>query len=526
MAFMKKAIAALAGLWLICCSCHCSKANGIPQSAKKKNSTRIQAFIFLKPISLIPAEGEHYVDGQFTEIIFNNLVQANHLGSLAPELAESWEISPDHRQYTFHLRKNVHFHDGRPFTAADVVFTLEKLIEKAQGKFAEISYIDGHEDFLAHRARHVRGIRVIDDHALQIRLKEEFKFFLQFMAAEYTAILPAGYAGLSEEAFRRQPVGTGPFRLVHTGSETVKARPHLVFRLEKHAGYFAPTGNVGAIDFHTANGPLAAADKEHFDILFISSSEIPELAGKPEFRVINSSPGVLNFLILNPGENNWMQERKVRQLINYAINREDLVRRVFQNQALPAHSMMPFGLLGHNPYYRLDYARAAMLRAELPPGKISLTLMTVASDERHRVAEFVRGELAKFNVAVKVIVIDDEYDYFTNRIYNTRSSVVVGGIPDYPSSYHFLTHLLEPNGYYNAFHFAFPELQARTRTLPGADTVSEARILTEINAAIESDSFYIPLYHFANFIAIRNRIKAVGFKYGEVVDFAGLEVEE
>jgi ABC-type transport system substrate-binding protein len=526
MAFMKKAIVALAALWLIGVSCQCSKAGGTTRSARKKDFPRIRAFIFLKPISLIPVEGEHYVDGQFTEIIFNNLVQANYLGSLSPELAESWEISPDHRLYTFYLRRNVRFHNGRPFTAADVVFTLEKLIEKAQGKYAEINYIDGYEEFLGHRTRHVRGIRVINDHTLQIRLNEEFKFFLQFMSAEYMAILPAGYAGMSEEVFRRQPVGTGPFRLVHTGSETIAARQYLVFRLEKHSGYFAPSGNLGGIDFYTASGPVAANAKEHFDILFISSSEIPELSGKPEYRVINSSPGVLNFLLLNPSENEWMRERKVRQLINYAINREELVRRVFQNQALPAHSMMPFGLLGYNPYYRLDYARAAMLRSELPPGKISFTLMTVASDERHRVAEFVREELAKFNVDVKVTVINDEYDYFTNRIYNTRSSVMMGGIPDYPASYHFLTHLLEPNGYYNAFHFAFPELQARIRTLPGADTVSEARTLTEINAAFESDSLYIPLYHYANFIAIHNRVKAVGFKYGEVVDFAGLEVEE
>lgn len=508
---------------LLACSC-CSPAGG--GAKRPKHLQRVRAAIFPQPKSLIPVEGEHYVDGQFTEIIFNNLVQADYQGSLSPELAESWEISPDHREYTFRLRKNVVFHDGRPFTAADAVFTLEKLIEKAQGKYAEVNYIDGNEDFLQRRTRHVRGIRAVNSHALQIRLNREFKFFLQFMAAEYAAILPLDYAGLSEEDFRRKPVGTGPFRLARTESETVGARRYLVFRLERNPDYFARTGNLDGIDFYAANGPIDSGSHGHFDILFASTSEIPLLAGMPEFKVVNSSHGVLNFLVLNPKENAWMRERKVRQLINHAINRENLVSQVFKNQALPAHSMMPFGLLGYNPYYRLDYARAATLRAELPPGKISFTVMTVASDARDRVAEFVRHELAKFNVEMKVVTIDDQYDYFTNLIYKTDTSIILGGIPDYPSSYHFITHLVEPNGYYNAFKFAFPELQKVIQTLPGADTVSETRTLTEINAAFEDDSFYVPLYHIASFVAIRDRIKVIGFKYGEIADFAGLEVEE
>ena len=83
-----------------------------------------------------------------------------------------------------------------------------------------------------------------------------------------------------------------------------------------------------------------------------------------------------------------MRQLKVRQLIYFAINREQLVRQVFQNQAMPAHSMIPFGLLGHNPYYRLDYSRAAAIRAELPPGRISFTLLTVSKDRRRAGGRF------------------------------------------------------------------------------------------------------------------------------------------
>ena len=526
MPFSKEASAIVAALWIAAGFCSCSPAGGGARTPEAKSPRHIRAAIIPQPQSLIPREGDVYVEGQFTETLFSNLVQANYLGNLSPELAESWEISPDHREFTFHLRKNVRFHDGRPFTAADVVFTLEKLIEKAKDKCAEITYIDGYEEFLNKRSRSVRGIRTLDDHTLRIKLNENFKFFLQFLAAEYAAIVPRDYAGLDEAAFRKRPIGTGPFRLVRTEAKAIGPNQFLVFKLEKNRDYFAPAGNLETIDIYSANSAIDPGSKKFFDLLFVFTSEIPEFNDKPDFRVINSSPGILNFLVLNPSENSHMRERKVRQLVNYGINREDLVRKIFHNQALPAHSMIPYGLLGNNPYYRLDYSRAEKIRAELPPGKIQFTIMTVADGERELVAEFVSRELARFNLEVKVVSIADRYDYFTNRIYSTNTSIMLGGIPDYPSSYHFISHLLEPGGYYNVFRFSSPALDSKIRTLPSTSTVDEARTLAEISAALEKDSFYIPLYHNSNFIAIRERIKSIAFKYGEIVDFAALEVAE
>ena len=524
--FKNKAAVVLAVLLVSLAFPACSRPGGGAAEPRKKSPRKLRAIIVPQPGSLLPHEGIYYVDGQLSDAIFNNLVFANYMGSLSPELAENWEISPDHRQYTFHLRRGVRFHDGRPFTAADVAFTLENLIRKAQGKYAEINYIDGCEDFLGKRTPHVRGIRILDDHTVQLSLNAEFKFFLPFLAAEYTAIIPAAYAGKSEEDFRWHPVGTGPFRLAGTANRTIGSRQYRVYTLEKNRKYFAASGNIDTIDLYTTNTAISADAFGHFDLLFISDSEMPALATKPEFKIVNSSPSILNFLILNPDENDWMRQLQVRQLVYYAINREKLVHDVFQNQAMPAHSMIPFGLLGHNPYYRLDYSRAAAIRSALPQGRISFTLLTVAKDRRRQVGEFVRRELAKFDVDVKLITMSDQFEYFTSQIYDTAASVIMGGIPDYPSSYHFLSHLVEPNGYYNVRKFSLPWLQARIQALPSMSTVSEARALAEISAACEREALYVPLYHYSNFVAMRNHIKAITFKYGEVADLARLEVIE
>jgi len=524
MPILKKVLPLAAAMCAILAFDRCSPA-GRPQAQEKKPPQRIQAFILPQPRSLIPREGNVYVDGQFTEIIFNNLVKAKYLGNLAPELAESWTISPDHREYTFHLRRNIHFHDGRPFTAADVVFTLEELIRKAAEKYTEIQCIEGHKDFLDRRSNHVRGLQVLDDHTLRIRLDKNFKFFLQFLAAEYAAIVPKDYAGMEEAVFRRNPVGTGPFRLSGSETRTMRSQEFAVFRLDRNPDYFAPTGNVAGIDYYSANTAISSQCKEFFDILYISNSEIHEMARKPDYRIINSSYNIINFLVLNPSENNQMRERKVRQLLNFAINREDLARIVFHRKVLPAHSIMPYGLLGHNPYYRLDYNRAEKIRAELPSGKIRFTILTLA-DERQRVAEYIARTLARFDIEAQVVPVANQYDYWSNRIYQTRTSVMLGAIPDYPASYHFLTHLVEPNGYYNIFGLALPGLKKRIDSLPSSDTMEETRTLAEINAAFEDESLYVPLYYNSIFVAIRSKISAVAFNFGEIIDFAGLEVAE
>ncbi|MCU0275973.1 MAG: ABC transporter substrate-binding protein [Acidobacteria bacterium] len=523
MACLKKVLL-LSSALIAVLSC-CGSPGGAPKAQAKNKPARIQAFILPQPRSLIPSEGQVFVDGQFTEIIFNNLVKANYLGSLAPELAESWTISPDHREYTFRLRRGVRFHDGRAFSAADVVFTLEQLILKASDKYAEIKCIEGYRDFLSGRAPRVSGLQPLDAQTVRIRLSKNFKFFLQFLAAEYAAIVPRDYAGLDEATFRDRPVGTGSFRLVGRETRTLRAQKFNVFRLERNPDYFAPSGNVAAIDFYSANTAIASPCKEAFDILLITHGEIPEFAAKPDFRVVNSSPNILNFLVLNPGENAQTRDRRVRQLINYGIDREELVEKVFRRQAVPAHSMMPFGQLGHNPYYRMDYSLAATIRAELPPGKIRFTILTLA-DERQLVAEHIARALARFNIEAQVIPVSDQYDYFTNRIYRTRTSVMLGGIPDYPAAYHFLTHLVEPNGYYNVFGFALPELNSRIDSLPSSQTMEETRSLAQISAALESEALYVPLYYNANFFAIRSRIRTVVFTYGEVLDFGSLEVVE
>jgi ABC-type transport system substrate-binding protein len=484
----------------------------------------VRLVYFNSPRNLIPYLGNIYIEVQLTDLIFNNLVRANYAGVLAPELAESWEISQDRKTYTFHLRSNVFFHNGKPLTVDDVIFTLERLILDSRSLHRAVNTIAGSSDFLSGRAMKVSGLKKIGPHVLKIELAQSFNYFLEFLSGEYAAILPDNFAGKTPDAFNENPIGTGPYRLSERTLKTVKDTRFSVFHFLKNQNYFEPTGNVDHIDFYFFDGDISAEAKLYFDIVFISNKDIQAISASPGYNIINTSYNALFFLILNPQENSDLKQQKVRQLIQYGVNREKLVSTIFNRQAIPAHSLIPFGLLGQNPGYRLDSQKAARLRSELGDKPVSFTLVSAARLQNDRVLDYLQNDLKRFSVNLTVETVSDPVQFFNQTIHQTKSSLLVGGIPDYPASYNFLSNLVETNGLFNIFHRLFPESTAGVRQLPSLDIVGETRDLERINRQLEEDAIYIPLYYYSDLIAVNTFIKKISFKYGEIIDFSRMEV--
>jgi len=479
---------------------------------------------FTSPRNLIPYLGRIYIEGQLTDLIFNNLVRANYAGILAPELAESWEISPDRKIYTFHLRPNVFFHNGQPLTADDVIFTLERLILDTRSPHWAVNTIAGSSDFVGGRTTKVAGLKKIGPHTLKIELTQSFKYFLEFLSGEYAAILPENFAGKATDDFNENPIGTGPYRFSGRTLKTVKDTQFSVFHFLKNKSYFEPAGNVDHIDFYFFDGDISSEAKLYFDIVFISNKDIQAISASPGYNIINTSYNALFFLILNPQENSDLKQRKIRQLIQYGINREKLVSTIFNRQAIPAHSLIPFGLLGQNPGYRIDSRKAVQLRSELGDKPVSFTLVSAARLQNDRVLAYLQDDLKRFSVNLTVETVSDPVQFFNQTIYQTKSSLLVGGIPDYPAAYNFLSNLAETEGLFNIFHVPFPESTARVHQLPSLDIVGETRDLEWVNRQLEEDAVYIPLYYYSDLIAVNTYIKKINFKYGQIIDFSRMEV--
>src|SRR4029078_11931071 len=208
------------------------------------------------------------------KVIFSGLVRPDENLHPSPDLAESWTASPDGLEYTFHLRPNVKWHDGEPFSARDVKFTFEQIIDSTSGSRLR-------SDFAA-----IASIDAIDSLTVKFHLRAPFAPFLALLG--YNAgILPEhvlrGRKLTDAGNFSREkPVGTGPFMVgeVDPGSAIV---------LRRNPRYYGTMPNASGMIFRIVpdvNAQVAQLRDDELDIVPIEPANLPSVQGVKGIRVI------------------------------------------------------------------------------------------------------------------------------------------------------------------------------------------------------------------------------------------------
>ena len=264
-----------------------------------------------------------------TASIFNGLVGLDEQGNPVPELAERWQITDEGKTYTFALRKGVRWHDGVPFTAADVKFTFDNILLKYHARTRA-----GLEANLA-------AIEVPDPYTVVFRFKQPYAPLLRRLDVQEAPSRPRHlYQGTDPltDPLNARPVGTGPFRFVKwiRGDAIVLARNPDYFR--------AGQPYVDQLVFRALpNAPTAAIALETREVDFLGSISGPELRrlqnekGITTTRTAAGSGGsyCINTLVPNL-RNRPLQDVKVREAINLAIDRRFIVERVHFGIGRPA----------------------------------------------------------------------------------------------------------------------------------------------------------------------------------------------
>lgn len=310
--------------------------------------------------SLDPAFAKDQANIWAVNQLFNGLVQLNDSLEVKPCIAKSWQISPDGLTYTFILRNDVFFHDhplfengkGSRVTAADVVFSFTRITDKtvaSPGAWLFNGKISDEQPFTA-----------LNDTVFQLRLKQAFRPMLGILTMQYCYIVPQKIVAHYGKEFRNNPIGTGPF----------------VFKTWRENEVLIMTANPGYFETDAFGKPLPYIDgvKVTFienkrnaflkfldgDLDFISGIDAtykddvltpdgslqPNLTDKVQLlRSPYLNTEYLGFL-LNPAKGNpALQNKKVRQAINYGIDRKQLVQYLRNNIGIPATSgFVPQGL--------------------------------------------------------------------------------------------------------------------------------------------------------------------------------------
>lgn len=380
--------------------------------------------------SLDPAYARNQANIWACSQLYNSLVELDEDLIVRPALAHSWKISDDGLTYTFFLRNDAYFHhdpcfaegEGRQVTATDFIFSLSRLVEPAlnsPGAWVMNQVARDHSGAL--------DLKAPDDTTLVISLANPFPPFLGLLSMVYCAAIPEEAVSAYGADFRSSPVGTGPFRFKYW-KEGVKLVLRKNERYYEHNGEealpyldavsisFIVDRQTAFLEFIKGNIDfLSGVDASYKDELLTPDGQ---LQSRYEDRIQMITMPFLNTeylgFLVNESRlpDGWpLLEKKVRQAMNYGIDRVRMLTFLRNNIGTPAHSgFVPAGMPGfplneggyrHDP----DLARQLLAEAGFPEGQ-GLPLITLMTNQTyHDIAQFIQHELTGIGMRIAIDVM-------------------------------------------------------------------------------------------------------------------------
>lgn len=304
---------------------------------------------------------------QVTYQIFEGLVKEDLTRAdvasppMVPGLATSWDISPDGLVYTFKLRPDVKFHDGTPFDAAAVKFNFERFWDESSPNFYKKS-----KAFVIAYTKWIKAVDVVDPMTVRVTLTAPNYQWLRQGLQSYgqpLMISPASVKKYGNDGVALHPVGTGPFRFVEReqGVKTV---------LERNPDYWGTKAKLDRVIFRPLQDPATRINAlENNEIQMMTTppwDDIDRLKGEGFVLSTNTNVPYINFLHLNY-HFKPMQDVRVRQAINMAIDREGIAKDIYKGTGRPEYGMLSPGTDAYDPKftsYKYDPEGAKKLLAD------------------------------------------------------------------------------------------------------------------------------------------------------------------
>ncbi|MEK6712442.1 MAG: ABC transporter substrate-binding protein [Nitrospinota bacterium] len=354
--------------------------------------------------------------------IYSGLLASRRDGTLGPDLAKSWEVSPDGLTYTFHLERDVRFHDGKPLTSADVKFTFEQVVAKFHPR-ARLVMAD------------VQSVETPGPHTVVIKLKRSFGPFLLSMTCPESGILPKHLwegTDILKNPQGLKPVGTGPFmfREAVAGSHVALARNPNYFK--KGLPYLDRIFLKVIPDTPARVLALEAGEADFIASYFFPKQQFTRLSKMKEFQFQKDTDTPGNAVIHFNLQRKPLDDARVRRALYTALNRKLIVERAdfgLGNEAsTPLDSRFPWLVTPEADYrkaYPYDPARANRLLDEAGhPKKADGARFTVSVVymSSHPLlpptSEILRSNWA--DVGVKVSLVGVERGVMQERVFGKR----------------------------------------------------------------------------------------------------------
>ncbi len=410
-----------------------------------------------------------------------------------PALAESWEISEDGKTYTFQLKQGVTFHDGSSFNAEAVKFTFDRMLDENH------PYYDTGPFPLSFFFSSVEETEVVDETTVRFHLSEPYAPFLSNLAYPTGLIVSPAAVEQNGADFGRNPSGTGPFQFRLWESNRQVA-------LEQNPDYWDGTPSLRGVVFRPitdANARVSEMLSGGVDLMVeVPPDNVSLFADDPQFKMYEQAGPHLWFLILNTKEAP-LDDVRMRQAINYAIDKQTLVEDVLQGTATVATGPVPAAFAwAYNeelePYpHDPEKAKALINEAGYSDGAEVTFFVTEGGSgmlDPVPMATAIQADLAEVGIDAKIETYEWNtfLDLVNAGLEGKADMAEMAWMTNDPDTLPFLalrTEALPANGGFNSGYYSNPEVDALLEEARRAtDQEERARLYKEMQEIVYEDA--------------------------------------
>jgi peptide/nickel transport system substrate-binding protein len=389
--------------------CYALAAALLLAPAAARADTTLVISIAADPTGFDPEAVANNTSGFIMATVFDSLVRYKPgTTEVEPGLAQSWDISPDRLTYTFHLRTGITFHDGSKFNAAEYIRTLDRQLKKDDpNTIYKTGPVEGYEDFTFGS---VASYSAVDENTVQFKLKEPSAAFLNSLAMVWNGVVSYEAAAKYGKDFRNHPVGTGPFIF-----REWKSRDQIV--LDANPNYWKGKPKLDRIVFKVypdAQAALLALKRGETQIMGdVATQVIPALREDHDIVVL-TQPGLAVNGMAMPNDTAPFNDKRVRQALNYAVDKEAINKALYGGLAVTMTSPLPEAQWGFDKSlkgYPYDLEKAKQLLSAAGVASLKVELLSYNTPRGYNpagadLAVALQGYLRKVGIEADIRKVD------------------------------------------------------------------------------------------------------------------------